>query len=266
MDWPGAMVKRLLMAMVAVGLFTGAADAAKKLPIPKPRLKPDNLVVSPPAEEETPVETSASPLAFPKAPLISGWSGKAIAEERMECARRIKGLKITYEAMAPFGRSGGCGAPAALKVESVAGVAIVPPAELSCDMVENLHGWVANAVAPAARKHLKKRLVKINNASAYACRRRNNSRSGKLSEHAKANALDIATLEFEDNSKISIKGDWSGLRQLVGTSGKGNFLREIRRYACIRFTTVLGPGSDPYHGDHFHVDVTRRKSGYRVCK
>jgi hypothetical protein len=197
---------------------------------------------------------------------MSGWPGKIITAERQECAERVKGLRVTYEAMAPFGRSGGCGAAAALKVTSIAGVAIVPAAELSCDMVENLHGWVGNAVVPAAKKHLGKRLVQINNASAYACRRRNNSFSGKLSEHAKANALDIATLEFEDASKITIKGDWSGLRQLVGGSGKGNFLREIRKYACIRFTTVLGPGSDRYHGDHFHIDVARRKSGYRICK
>ena len=109
------------------------------------------------------------------------------------------------------------------------------------------------------------RLVKINNASAYVCRRRNNSLTGKISEHAKANALDIATLGFEDGSSISIKGDWSGLKQLVGLSSQGEFLRRIRRDACIRFTTVLGPGSDPYHGDHFHIDVARRKNGYRIC-
>ena len=107
--------------------------------------------------------------------------------------------------------------------------------------------------------------------SAYVCRRRNNSLTGKISEQfatqgfAKANALDIATLGFEDGSSISIKGDWAGLKQLVGLSSQGEFLRRIRRDACIRFTTVLGPGSDPYHGDHFHIDVARRKNGYRIC-
>jgi hypothetical protein len=256
----GKMSKRALTLGVLLNILAITANASTQ-DIPKPKLKPSTLNTE--AAEEAP---KATPLAFPKAKLMSGWPGKTVAASRQECAKRLKGLKVTFEAMAPFGKSGGCGAPAALKVSSVAGVAISPPAELSCDMVENLHGWVANAVVPAAKNHLGKRITKINNASAYACRRRNNSSFGKLSEHARANALDIATLEFEDGSKITIKGDWSGVKQLVGGSGKGKFLREIRKYACIRFTTVLGPGSDRYHGDHFHIDVARRNSGYRICK
>jgi hypothetical protein len=250
------------LAALALAVTDGAV--AKERTIPLPKLKPDNFSVR--DVEPEPSAASAKPLAFPKTSLLSGWPGKVVAAERQACSFRVKGLPIEYEPMAPFGRYGSCGAAAALKVSRVAGVAIVPPAELTCDMAENLYGWVASAIVPAARKHLKKKVVQINNASAYACRRRNNSRSGKLSEHGKANALDIATLEFDDGSKISIKGDWSGVRQLIGASGKGKFLREIRSYACIRFTTVLGPGSDPFHGDHFHIDVARRKGGYRICK
>ncbi len=172
---------------------------------------------------------------------------------------------MTYQPMAPFGQMNGCGAPAAVKVSRVAGVAIIPPADMTCDMAEAVHGWVTSSVMPNAQLLLKKRLVQINNASAYVCRRRNNASTGKLSEHAKANALDISTLGFEDGSSVNIKGDWSGLKQLIGLSAQGNFLRKIRTDACIRFTTVLGPGSDPYHGDHFHIDVDRRKNGYRIC-
>jgi hypothetical protein len=234
---------------------------AKERDIPLPRLKPAKLVVP---EEKT--ETKAiGKIAFPAAPLLSGWSGKTIAAERAECAARLQGLDIVYSPMAPMGREGGCGAPAPLMVTAVAGVTIAPPAELTCDMAESLYAWLASSAVPAARVLLKKRLVKINNASAYACRLRNNARSGKLSEHGKANALDIATLGFDDGSSISIKGDWSGLKQMIGISRQGDFLRQLRRDACIRFTTVLGPGSDPYHGDHFHIDVARRKNGYRIC-
>ena len=49
-------------------------------------------------------------------------------------------------------------------------------------------------------------------------------------------------------------------------SKNGSFLEDIRKAACPHFTTVLGPGSDPYHGDHFHVDVLQRKGGYRICQ
>lgn len=196
----------------------------------------------------------------------AGWNEADKNAALAECKLRLQNLELDYAPPQSIGNAGGCGAPAAITVSSIAGVEINPPAELTCDMAEALHGWVSSSVAPAARQHLKKKLVKINNASAYVCRRRNNSKTGKLSEHAKANALDIATLGFEDGSTTSIKGDWSGLKQLVGLSAQGTFLRQIRRDACIRFTTVLGPGSDAYHGDHFHIDVARRKNAYRVCK
>lgn len=205
-------------------------------------------------------------LALPMTAAQAGWSDADTKAARADCKARLQGLEMSYAPPAPIGDSGGCGAAAAVTISSIAGVAIVPPAELSCDMAEALHGWVSSSAVPAARQHLKKKLVKINNASAYVCRRRNNSKTGKLSEHAKANALDIATLGFDDGSLISIKGDWSGLKQLIGLSAQGNFLRQIRRDACIRFTTVLGPGSDAYHGDHFHIDVARRKNAYRICQ
>jgi hypothetical protein len=256
------MVKNVFcIASVLLLATVGGADAAaKQRRIPLPRLKPVDL------HQTEPPEANISPVPFPPLSGDMDWSRSTVLAERQECAQRLKGLPIVYKPMAPFGQAGGCGAAAALKISQISGVTIVPPAELTCDMTEALHGWLSSSVLPAARLELKKKVVKINNASAYVCRRRNGLASGKLSEHAKANALDIATLGFDDGSAISIKGDWSGLKQLIGVSAQGNFLRLIRRDACIRFTTVLGPGSDRYHGDHFHIDVARRNNGYRICK
>jgi len=183
-----------------------------------------------------------------------------------QCRKQLAGLDIEFEVIGTIGKEGGCGTPSAVMVTAVAGVRVEPPAEANCTLAEALHHWVAWSAKPAAIEHLKRKLVVIRNASAYACRRRNNSASGKMSEHAFVNALDISTLGFDDNSSTNIKGDWSGAKTFASDSGKAAFLRRIRRDACIRFTTVLGPGSDPYHGDHFHIDLARRKSGYRICK
>jgi hypothetical protein len=62
-------------------------------------------------------------------------------------------------------------------------------------------------------------------------------------------------------------GNWGGgILKAIGLSKDGSFLDDIRKGACTSFTTVLGPGSDRYHGDHFHVDVLRRRGDYRICK
>jgi hypothetical protein len=45
-----------------------------------------------------------------------------------------------------------------------------------------------------------------------------------------------------------------------------NFREQMRRSACGRFNTVLGPGSDGYHENHVHVDLQERSRGFRMCQ
>jgi hypothetical protein len=236
--------------------FACFAHVAVARDIPKPRLKP-----------ELKTEDVAAPkrkLVWPNA--TGSWPKKDVAEERAQCASLLSGLDITFETLAPLGQPGGCGVAAPILIKAIGGTRIEPPAEANCAFAEQLHGWVTSSLQPSASSILGRELVQIDNASAYVCRRRNHARSGKLSEHAKGNALDIARLRFSGDESSTVKGDWSGLRAKTGTSKKAKFLAMIRRDACIRFTTVLGPGSDRAHGDHFHVDYVRRKSGYRICK
>jgi hypothetical protein len=122
-------------------------------------------------------------------------------------------------------------------------------------------------VQPAAQARLKTQATAINVAASYVCRRRNNASSGKLSEHGKANALDLAGFSFARQEQVAVSGGWgAAILGTLGLSKNDSFLGDIRKSACTHFTTVLGPGSDPYHGDHFHIDVIERRGGYRICQ
>jgi hypothetical protein len=46
------------------------------------------------------------------------------------------------------------------------------------------------------------------------------------------------------------------------------FLRAVHSGGCDIFTTVLGPGYDANHRDHFHLDLARhgRDGEGRICK
>jgi len=44
------------------------------------------------------------------------------------------------------------------------------------------------------------------------------------------------------------------------------FQKAARDGACKSFTTVLGPGSDPSHANHLHLDQRERGKGYRICQ
>lgn len=256
-----AMRMRLIL-LVAVLVMAGGAAGAEVI---IPKLKPEALRQA--TTDEAPAPQKKPKLLNIRFPGDNGkWPADDVQEARDSCRKLLAGLNIEFEPLAPLGEYGGCGTPGPILVKAIDGVEIDPPAEENCEMAEALHHWIAWSVKPAAKEHLGKTLTVIHNASAYVCRRRNNSSTGKLSEHAKANALDISTIGFSDGSSTNIKGDWSGLTQLVGLSDKSNFLQRIRRDACIRFSTVLGPGTDPFHGDHFHIDLIRRKNGYRICQ
>ena len=84
----------------------------------------------------------------------------------------------------------------------------------------------------------------------------NHQRGARLSEHGHANALDVSGFQLADGRTIDLKSGWNGERQ------EREFLRSVHTGACRHFTTVLGPGSDAYHSDHFHLDLAQRgKSG-----
>ena len=132
-----------------------------------------------------------------------------------------------------------------------------PAATVNCDTARALADWVETAVAPAAVGHLGSGVVALDVAASYACRRINNRPSGKLSEHAKGNAIDIAAFKLANGQRVTLLEGWRG----EGSA----FMRAAWQGACGPFGTVLGPEADRYHQDHFHFDVAQRRIG-PICR
>ncbi|CAN1540214.1 Extensin-like, C-terminal [Rhabdaerophilaceae bacterium] len=137
-----------------------------------------------------------------------------------------------------------------------------PEATLTCPMVAWLDDWLATAVQPAALAWFGQGVKEIRSGGSYACRRRNHQPGARLSEHAFGNAMDIMGFVLADGSVVTVKGGWRG------TPAEQGFLRDTLHAACDRFRTVLGPGSDAFHYDHFHLDLARHdpKGQRRYCR
>jgi hypothetical protein len=133
-------------------------------------------------------------------------------------------------------------------------IAVTPAATLRCKMASAVAEWVRTDIAPQAGG-LQGRLAALDNFDAYECRGRNRVRGAQLSEHGRANAIDIRGLKLADGRLVSLT-DRAVARQ---------FRETVLQSVCARFTTVLGPGSDGYHEDHIHLDLAERRSGYRTC-
>jgi hypothetical protein len=158
-----------------------------------------------------------------------------------------------------------CGILAPLKVSGALGgrVRVTPTATLGCPVTASLDRWLHNSVQKAAYRQFGKPVVEIKQISSYSCRGRNGRRRGPLSEHAYGNAIDIAAFKLSDGTQITVvKGWWRGTRR------EKAFLKEAFAGACREFYTVLGPGADRHHYNHFHLDllVTNVSKGRHYCQ
>jgi hypothetical protein len=239
--------------------------------IPIPRMKPAGLG-KPGPDEVIPIPRAkpaelAGPALVAMAPGPgSSWSTDEVNAARAACGPLLHGLDLDWRPLDPIGSEGGCGTPAPIEVTAIAGVRLEPPATVNCRLAAKLHGWITGSVQPAALKDLKTQVEVIHTASSYVCRRRNNQATGKISEHAKADALDMAGFTFARSKDVTVADGWGSVLAKIGLSGQGSFLEDIHKDACTYFTTVLGPGSDAYHGNHFHVDTIIRNHDYRICQ
>ncbi|MXP13960.1 extensin [Altererythrobacter confluentis] len=146
-------------------------------------------------------------------------------------------------------------------------LAVLPDLPLSpadpsatCRTGAGMYEWMEKTVQPAAVETFGKKVARVEHFGTYSCRRINNRPDGRWSQHATANAIDIAAFVLEDGRRISIVQDW----QAMPENDDARFLTIARDGACNYFSTVLSPDYNAAHRDHFHLD---QSSAYRgACR
>lgn len=210
---------------------TGAAAVARS---PRPGMRPDGL-----EQRVRAAATRATPARVAQPGTRGGLCGSpGLVGERLDT--------IT-------GRISGCGIAQPVRLREVDGIALTQPATINCDTARALQEWVREGVMPIVGR----RGGGVDNlrvVASYACRTRNSQPGARLSEHARGNAIDIAGIGLANGSELTVLGGWRG-----GTSGP--LLRRMHQAACGTFGTVLGPDSDRFHQDHFHLDTASYRAG-----
>jgi hypothetical protein len=135
------------------------------------------------------------------------WSDDQVASAKLDCAKMLSGVTLEYETLPPL-KEGICGAPAPILVKSIGGVAIEPPATMTCALASGVASWIGKTLQPKAKALLGTQVVKLHNATSYACRNRYGGETTPLSEHALANALDISEFVFESGETVTVLADW----------------------------------------------------------
>jgi hypothetical protein len=192
-------------------------------------------------------------LETPAAPTLT------MSADDIACRRDLQKLGVQFRSLAPIDDGGACGIDFPVEVSAIGSVEIKPAATLSCDMAATFARWTRKELVPSARWRYLSGVKTIHQGSSYSCRNIRGSR-GKPSQHSVGNALDIMRIELNNGKDIDVrKPGWFAFRQR-------GFLNTVRADGCDYFTTVLGPGYDYDHRNHFHFDIMPRKNGYVACK
>ena len=171
------------------------------------------------------------------------------------CRAILSRAEVTFSEVADRTEGDFCKVHDAVRIQ--AGLARLEPADapLVCKEALALAIWERQIVQPAADELLGQGVVGLEHYGSYACRRMYGKSAGPVSEHALADAIDIAGFKLADGSRVMVAGDWTD------PGPKGQFLRRVRDGACRVFLTTLGPDYNAEHHDHFHLDM----NGWNKC-
>jgi hypothetical protein len=215
-----------LVAVMALAACVGAPEVRRSVPVKRP------------------VAQKPAPAPAPRF---------AADVSTRQCMADLGAASVQYSALPDRQFDGGCSTLGGVKLLDI-GTPVTNLGAMTCPLAKNFAAWARYGVRPAARQILGAEVVKIETMGTYNCRtiNGNGGATGRLSEHAHSNAVDVAAFVLDDGRRIAVRGGWK-----EGTSSERAFLKTIHNSACKRFATVLSPDYNAAHYDHFHLDMGR---------
>jgi hypothetical protein len=190
-----------------------------------------------------------APLNVKEAPgWLTGYKLGRLERDAVECRTVLGGSPITSSPVPDQVTGEGCGFSNAVDVER-SSVRFNSRFPATCPLAVGWAMFELHVLQPAAQQHLGREVVSAHHFGTYSCRNLYHREDGRRSEHATANAIDIADFFFADGTQVSVQSDWNG------PAPKAAFLRAIRDGACRFFDVVLSPDYNEAHRDHLHFDM-----------
>jgi hypothetical protein len=197
-----------------------------------------------------------APLDVRDAPnLLTSYKLAGLRDDPALCdqALRTSSLRFSHQADSPADAK--CPLTNTLRIQG-GDVALSSSFLASCPLAVAYALFDIHALQPAAQQVFGQKVTQVDHLGSFACRNVYGRAEGRLSQHAAANALDIAGFRLADGQRISVLKDWKA------EGDDARFLRLVRDGACKQFNTVLSPDYNAAHRNHFHVDM----GAWRVCR
>lgn len=171
-----------------------------------------------------------------------------------QCVAKLDRIVMRYALLPDRDFGGGCSALGSVQLRDI-GTRVANLGAMTCPLAYAFTVWVQSDLQIPAMAEFGSPVVRVETFGTYSCRAIAGSQ--RLSEHATANAVDVAGFVLQDGRRIAVVSGWRGDGADGGGEGEraGRFLRSVRASACRRFNTVLSPDYNTAHRDHFHFDM-----------
>ncbi|MEO1494425.1 MAG: extensin family protein [Pseudomonadota bacterium] len=233
----------ILQDLEQLGATEEAQGQTPASPVPEPARGADVTV----SDRETRVPVPpVRPAVLPSSPARQRRAADAVCGDP-----RLTGTMIPQVR----GKNSACGIATPVRLTAVNGIKLSTPATVRCDTARTFADWLTKSADPQARADLGAPVSSVWVMASYACRTRNHRKGARLSEHSFGRAIDVGGFVLANGRKITLSDNWN-----KGTPGR--FLRTVWKRACGPFKTVLGPESDRFHRNHFHLDIAQRRSTF----
>lgn len=187
--------------------------------------------------------------------LATGFKFAVAAADPARCRAVLSegGVRFVEE---PERVSGACSTRNTVRLQTPAAPLSPAAPVMTCPQALAYAFWTRHAVQPAARAELGEPVAAIEHYGTFACRNLYGRATGARSQHAFANALDVAAFRTASGRRVSVLNDFAD------PGRDGRFLRRVRDEACPWFAAVLSPDYNEAHRDHLHLDRGR----FRACR
>ncbi|GAB2792896.1 extensin family protein [Halomonas shantousis] len=200
-----------------------------------------------------------APLAIgdPPTPLTK-WKLKQLKEDREGCLAVLANAPeetLRYTVLADHTPVAGCPLENVVRLHR-AGVSFNSSFVATCPLAVAWLMFERHRLQPAAERYFDQPVARVDHYGSFACRNIYHRQNARRSEHASAEALDIAAFRLEDGRRINVLRDW----EREGPAG--DFLHQAHDGACEFFGTTLGPDYNAAHANHFHLGMR----GFGFCR
>nr|WP_249434423.1 extensin family protein [Enterobacter bugandensis] len=125
----------------------------------------------------------------------------------------------------------------------------------SCPLALSSALFVSQQARPLTKRFTGSELTRIEHLGSFACRNIYQRPDARRSEHATAEALDIAAFRLANGERVTVLNGWKSAKTQP-------WLKALLAASCGYYGNGLGPEYNAAHASHFHLGMR----GFGLCR